>query len=221
LQVVWARSAGAAATDYGSIFGLGQIGSMTELSERVTSAALKNLDDALDKRRGWMEPGQPEGNRLAVVTFDDLVPSSHGGRVISAHVLSHLVDRGFPVIEPGVAGEFFLTLERIPRGSIDYELLAVLHDSLGITSVVTGMVDPFILGSPGAATSYPEIGICARIIDAASGRILRVADISRDGDREIIFGIGSTRSGANLVRAATGALLSKLQLKENRVVALR
>lgn len=220
-RVVWARSTGAAATDYGTVFGLGEVTTNAGLAERVINEALKDLDRDMTQGFAWELPGSAEEERLAVIAFDDLVPASHGGRVVSAHVLSHLVNRGFFVIEPGVANEFFLLYQRIPRGGIDYVLLSALHDSLGVSSVITGMVDPFQLGSPGSAASFPTVGINARIIDATSGRILKDAEVSRAGDREIIFGIGSTRSGARLIRAATGALLDKLQLKENSSVALQ
>ena len=218
LRVVWARSAGAAATDFTGAFGLGRITAMTELADRVVGEALEHLDDAL---RREFDADSTNQDRIAIVDFDDLIPASQGGKMIAAHVLSHLVARGFHVSEPGAVGEFFLAHQRIPRGSIDHELLAVLHDSLGITGVITGVVDPFRLGSPGAETSFPVIGVSARIIDAASGRVSRVAEVARDGDREIVFGIGSVRSGAKLVRSATASLLDKLQLKENRSVALR
>jgi TolB-like protein len=221
LRVVWARSVGAAATDFGTAFGLGQIGSMAGLTKRVAAAALAGLDEDLIGGFAAREPEDMDVNRLAVVTFDDLVPASHAGRVISAHVLSQLVGRGYHLVEPGVAGELFLAFQRVPRGGIDYELLSALHDSLGVTAVLTGVVDPFLLGSPGAESSFPTVGISARVIDAESGRIRRVADVSRDGGREIVFGIGSVRSGAKLVRAATGALLDRLELKEKGSVALR
>lgn len=221
LQVVWARSTGAASTDYGTVFGLGTVTTVHELAQRVTEEALQGLNGDLDQNFAWELPLADDSPRLAVVTFDDLEPASHGGRVVSAHLLSQLVKRGYFVVEPGVANEFYLTYERIPRGGIDYELLGVLRDSLQIAAVVTGMVEPFDLGSPNAVESYPEIGISGRIINATTGQIRRSADIARDGSHEIVFGLGCTRSGAKLIRAACGALLDKLQLKENSSVVLR
>jgi len=221
LQVVWARSTGAAATDFGTVFRLGAVTSIDELAKRIAAEAVQHLAHDLARGFAWELPGDSEDARLAVVTFDDLIPASHGGRVVSAILLSQLVHRGFFVVEPGVANELYLDYQRIPRGGIDYELLHVLYDSLGIDLVITGMVDPFRLGSPGSVESYPTIGISGRIIDAASGQIRRSANIERDGSHEIVFGLGSTRSGAKLISAASGALLDKLRLKENSSVALR
>ena len=218
LRVVWARSDGAAATDFTGPFGLGRVTTMADLADRVVGEAFEHLNEAL---RSGFDSGGADRERVAIVAFDDLLPATQGGKMVAAHVLSHLVTRGFHVSEPGAMGELFLTHQRIPRGGIDHELLAVLKDSLGITTVVTGLVDPFRLASPGAEMSFPEIGISARIIDAASGQVQNVAEVERNGDREVVFGIGTVRSTAKLIRSATASLLDKMQLKENHGVALR
>ncbi|HUU46273.1 MAG TPA: putative Ig domain-containing protein, partial [Acidobacteriota bacterium] len=95
--------------------------------------------------------------RIALVPFDDLEPELHGGHIVAGQVLTQLVARGFMVVDPGTVHELGLTFGRTPRGGIDYELLAALRDSLGCTSVITGVVDELRLSSPSAEQSFPSM----------------------------------------------------------------
>jgi hypothetical protein len=154
--------------------------------------------------------------RIAVIGFDDLMPKTEGGPIFSDVVLSRLVQRGFRVIDPGAVRGLSLTLGRNPRGGIDHELMAALYDTLGVTTIITGVVESFRPSRVSTELSFPRIRISGRLIDTRSGRLRTSAQVTRSGDREHILGFGRTRSTTKVVQAAASAFLDRLSLqKEN------
>jgi TolB-like protein len=219
LEVVWSQSVGATGLDFESALGLGRVDTISALTGRLVASVVGDLREAF--RSGTLSRQTGDGTTVAVVEFDDLAVAATGGRIATAHVISHLVARGYRVVDPGTEQELFLQFRRVPRGSIDYELLGALHDSLGADYVITGSVDEFHQSSSDTEESYPRFVIGGRLLDTRSGRIVSVANVARDGDREIVFGLGGIRSSSRLVHDATSSLLDKLDLKEGRLASLR
>lgn len=211
LTVVWARSVGATGRDFESVFGLGQIVATDDLAARLVATATDGLRKVLDPSTGATAP---RGERVAVIQFDDIVLDAPGSGIVTAQTITQLVRRGYTVVEPGVVRELFFDFQRFPRGGIDYELLAALHDSLGVALVVTGAVDQFHTGVPSVEQSYPSIAINGRVIDTETGRIMWIAQVSGDGDHELVLGMGSTRAAAGVTGSTTSHMLNELHLKE-------
>ncbi len=210
-QVVWAQSAGATGADYETVLGLGHVDSIAILAQRVVDEVLGGLGNALVNP----DPSASvSGELVAMVPFDDVLVDFPGGGVVSAQVLTHLVERGFNTIEPGAVREFFITFQRFSRGGIDHEVLTALHDSLGVTLVVTGSVDGFHQGIPELEQSFPEMSVSGRCIDADTRSIISVAVVSATGDHETVIGLGNTRAANDLAHATTSTMLDKLDLKE-------
>lgn len=210
LRVVWARSVGAACDDSETLFGLGRSSEADGVAARLIDDATNGLADVL-ARGGPTESG---AHSIVVVPFEDIVLESPGSGIVTAHVLTHLVRRGFSVIEPGAAQELFLDHQKFPKGGIDLESLELVHTTLGAAYVLTGLVDRFLVRYPEVDLSFPSLRVSGRVIDAASGRIIRAADAGGDGDREIALGLGRVNSAADLTLSVTSSLLDQLHLKE-------
>ncbi|HSH00546.1 MAG TPA: hypothetical protein VLB27_10870, partial [candidate division Zixibacteria bacterium] len=210
-EVVWAGSAGATGLDFSGILGMGQVTSLAILLDRLLTEALAQLDAAI---RTGLPRGTARGGRLAVVTFDDLDPESRGGRIATGHAISQALGAGFVVVEPGVTTGLCYRYGRGPRGEIDFELLSAVADSLDVTTVLTGVVERFTVSRPSAERSFPEIVLRGRLLDAVGGRIRATADVTRGGDRVTVFGLGGTRSSADLTASAMQELLRRLNDSE-------
>ncbi|GAB4315443.1 MAG: hypothetical protein Kow0074_03030 [Candidatus Zixiibacteriota bacterium] len=209
-RVVWARSSGATGLDYERILGLGRVVAIEELARKVSDEALRGLREVLED-----PPPDPPADApcVAVVPFDDILVDFPGGGLVTTQVVTNLVNRGFNTLEPGVVRELFITYQRFSRGGIDYDVLDALHDSLGVTSVVTGSVDGLHLGIPELELSFPEVSVSGRCIDAGSKSIVSMALVSKSGDHELLVGLGHTRAANDLIEETTSAMLNKLKLK--------
>ena len=204
LQVVWAGSHAATASDYTKLFGLGRVKSISVLAHRVidelfaefpftngpvlssrktTLAAIAKGDSLLTKSTS------PE--RVAIVTFDNNSGEIRAGEIASTLLLSELWKQNLQLVELGDVQQLLTELRTVPRGEITFEEASQIHDKLGASLIVTGSIYKFSSVSISEAGSVPEVEISMRLINAATGRIIASGSIYRSGgDSEKFFGTG-------------------------------
>jgi len=203
-----AVSHAATAGGYG-LFGTGRIGNADSLTVKVVAQAVTELYAPLL----WPEAVIVDSSspRIVVLPFENIADNRQAGFIVANSMLAELVDRGFSVLEPGAAYEQTVSLG-FPVGAIDYQQLARLHQTLQVDFVITGQVDRFTSARGGSPSSKPEFGFGARMIDAASGRILAVHSAELDGaETEVAFGLGRCYTLGGLLRRAFKDTMKRFQ----------
>jgi hypothetical protein len=212
MTVLWANSVAASGQDYVKMLGVGRVDSMNLLIDRLVNEQFADFNPS-DVRRLAESPDRNNSQRVAVVTFDNLSQNQYGGDIITAIVLSELAAGHRRLLEPGAAMELFRQNSRFPKGEIDRELLAQLHDKFGVDRVITGAVDRLLAASGDAPTAVPEVQLGGRCIEAATGRVLAAWETERTGEQsETLFKLGTVHSLGRLSRLVTHSLLERLNI---------
>ncbi len=214
MRIVWAMSDAAVGREFSRAFGVREVLDMEDMAWRVIDRIFTDFD----KRR----PGLPSKiyatpkAKIAVVPFDNTTGNRFAGEVVSDMVLSGLVQKGFAVVEPGNVNELLVKNHIESRGEIDLPTLAKVYSDFGVDWVVTGSVLQFSQARGESVASQPEFEFGARLIDAATGRIVATYNDARGGnDSETIFGMGRCWSLGQLARKSLKGLIKKVE-KENR-----
>lgn len=149
---------------------------------------------------------------VVVVPFDDASDHPGAGDIVTNVLVSALVARGLPVIEPGILRDVALEKADLSRGSADHELLQALATAFDPSVVVTGTVERFRAASGPTGPEMPEIEISARAIDATSRRLLwGFTTDKKGGDSETVFGRGRCYSVGRLAGDAIAALVDPIR----------
>ncbi len=176
LELVRAVSRGRTAVDEVGWLGLGRVDSLGTLAELLVRDALSGI---LPLGPAGKAPGDLPP--VAVIPLDNLSETDHAGAVCGSVLVSRLMARGFPVIEPGFIRELQLETETAYRGGIDREDLQTVVRVLQPQVVITGTVDVFapVVGDP--AVGVPEVALGLRMIAPHAGRVLLAREISLKG----------------------------------------
>lgn len=202
-----AVSHASSAGGYG-FFGTGRIDDLDSLAVKVVSEAVTKLyAPLLQPDAATAAPSA----RVVVLPFDNIDDNRQAGFIVANWLRTELVDRGYSVVEPGAAYEQTVSGE-FPVGAIDYQQLARLRQVLQVDFVITGEVDRFKTARGGSPSSKPEFEFGARIIDAASGRILTTHSAELDGaETELAFGLGRSHTLGGLLRRAFKDTMKRFQ----------
>lgn len=206
------RSAVSSASSAGGFgfFGTGRIDDLDSLAVKVVSEAVTKLYAPL------LEPDAKvvaPSARAVVLPFDNIADNRQAGFIVANWLLTELVERGYSVVEPGAAYEQTVA-GGFPVGAIDYQQLARLRQVLQVDFVITGEVDRFKSARSGSPSAKPEFEFGARIIDAASGRILAAHSAELDGaETELAFGLRRCYTLGGLLRRAFKDSMTRFQSK--------
>jgi TolB-like protein len=217
MHIRWARTLAAIGSGYGKVLKLGAIASMPELIERLVGDALSKLSVEIYEAATAL---RPNSKIVLLVPFDDLKPDSFGGAIVTAQLLTHLVNRQIRVIEPGVGQLLFRDFGRAPRGEIDLEMLRILSDSLAVDLVLTGTVDSLSLGQTELPGAVSELTLGARLIDARSGKILVTREHSHKNRNGGLLQGSRNAFAGRLLDQTLRAILDKLDINQRTKIAI-
>ncbi len=210
LRIVRAASSAASGEDFAGLFQIGRVDSVSELAERVVRELFARLDSAIELRK------RPDGvgvltTPIVIVPFDNTSAHRYAGAVVTQILLSRLVAAGYIVLEPGLVHELFVRNRAIPRGEIDYPLLARLVEAFHPEYILTGVVDSFDPARGTSMEASPSLALGARLLQASTGRILLGWEETRDGrDSEVVLGFGRRHSLGRLAEDSVGRLVGRL-----------
>jgi TolB-like protein len=218
--IVWARSAGFTGDDFTIALGLGTVTSGARLAEETVKVLLRDLPRAgealtmepegrgllsrlFGSKAGYRSPtlDSDPPKRVAVLPFENLSERKGAGRIVTDVFITALVRSGrYDVVEPGTVSEALVAIGVAPYGTIDLETLADLRQRLEADAVILGTVFNYSEGLKRTATTSPEVAFDARMLDAGNGRILWLAEQTRNGDdSQIVLHFGKIRAVVPLI----------------------
>lgn len=218
--ILWARSAGLTGDDFTIALGLGTVTSSAHLAEETVKVLLRDLPRAgealtmppegrglmshlFGSRASYRSPTLDSNppKRVAVLPFENLSDRKGAGRIVTDVFVAALVrSRRFDIVEPGTVSEALLAMGAAPYGNIDLETLAALRQLIEADAVILGTVFTYSEGLKRTATTSPEVAFDARMLDAESGRILWLAEQTRNGDdSQIALHFGKIRAVVPLI----------------------
>lgn len=150
------------------------------VAREAVAEALANLGGLTDARSGAGDVAA--GPLVGLIPLDNLSATRQAGDVVSAVLLTALMDAGLEVCEPGFIREYMLEAETAFRGRIDRPHLRALHERQGIRYVVTGTVDVLEQGAGDPLTSVPRVAMGLRMLDAENGALLFAREYEGAGD---------------------------------------
>lgn len=229
--IAWTASAGLTGDDFTRALGLGTITSAERLAEETVKALLGDLpraSEALALRRPWRLPlprwlgpraayrsptlDSDPPRRVAVLPFENASERKGAARIVTDVLTSVLVRQGrFEVVESGSVSEALVAIGAAPFGNLTFETLADLRKKIEFDAVILGTVYSYSEGIKPGATTSPQVTFDARMLDAASGRVLWMAERSRAGDdSRIVLEFGKIRGVVPLVVEVASAMLETL-----------
>jgi len=214
----WAVSISASGSESIGLLGLGGIGRVDSLTMLLTSKVADQISGAVEHYPSAGVSGSSP--IIAIVPFDDIDQDQPIGAVASAYMLTQLVRDGIRIVEPGVARETFLEMNRAPRGEIDHGLIDLLHDSLDVDFVITGAVDNYSVTATGAGGIRADISLGARLIDATSHRIEYAPYVIKHSETGSgLLSGGSDYPPADVITEAISDVVRKFAISSLRVAA--
>ncbi len=219
MAIIKASSAAATGEDFAGLFGIGQVSSIYTLTDRVLDRLFEELGPSLVDRTA-ATGSEPPDIRVALIPFDNASDHAYAGHVVTHVLLSELVRCGYAVLEPGIVNQLLLDERVQARGALDLAFLGALGRKFDATFVVTGTVDRYRPESGGGDGTPPELAYGARLLDAASGRLVMAYEEEIDGAAsETLFGMGRRHSIGTLARESTGRLIDRIDEQRKRYAA--
>jgi TolB-like protein len=207
MKIVRAVSVASSGEDFTGLFGIGRVKSTDILLAKLVEKAFEGFEQSPADDRKRCDTDLTKIS-FAVVPFDNISANRKAGDIVNSIFLSELISVCADVKEPGVIVSVFRAENRLPRGEIDYTLLAQMRDELNIDYVITGTVENFNPGRADVDGSSPEIQLGGRLIDAKTGRIISIYGRSRRGsDSETFFKLGSCYSLGKLSQEVIKSLV--------------
>jgi TolB-like protein len=148
--------------------------------------------------------------RIAVMPFKNKSGSPNSGMIATYMFLVELLK--FPAFEPVEYGEIkrlCVELRIRNKGGLEFKNIKALSEALGTYGILLGSVDDYDDGTN--ASSAPEVGITARLLDARENRILWYNSLQLSGEEDIVaFDWGSVRQVDKLAYKAVLELVEKM-----------
>jgi TolB-like protein len=203
-EMLWAGFEGASALDGVHLLGLNTI---TELERLVTAVTRQLLSEDALSGADLKRPPASESRlgRVAILPFAGATEqrASAAAQTVTEAIRAHLWNQGVASISPNVS-EQILRRVRGAWGGVSAEARAALHDVAGADSILTGTVETL------DTSQQPRVAVAARLLSAASGRIVWTGWVERDEARARILGLGRLHSPASLAGRVVEDLVQRL-----------
>lgn len=230
--ILWSLADGLTGDEFTTVFLVGTIRSPGVLAGKLAARAFEDLPGPSnltgERSRGpgaWrLFRGGPRSVfraasladqqpvRVAVLPFENATERK-GAAIITTDVLLAELARHtrFRPVELGDTVEALLELKAAPYGAIDVETLRGLREKTGAEAAILGTVQIYDEGIRRQATTSPEVGLDARMLDTRTGRILWMAYHEANGDdTQIALDFGRVRSMVPLLRKVIREMLDSL-----------
>jgi TolB-like protein len=222
-RLPWARFAAASGLDGRRWLGLGTIDSLDELTRQVTLHLVEQFTGDIEPDSEPARIARTKGGFLArplslaglgpiaVIPFNAVTDrrQTEAAETVTEATLAALSARGAQLLSPGRVGEIQRLQGRLLSGETDRPLSQALVEAAGARSVLTGTVETF--STTGGEVPNPSIAVSARLVDAATGRILWIHGLEINGwSARSVFGGGGIYSTGSLAYEAMSGLLAGL-----------
>jgi TolB-like protein len=179
-SIIWANHAAAYGEDFESILGIGKIGSLNKLSERV-------LDILFGSFTAKPAEKHPESlYRIAVMPFQNKSKTRDAGIMVTYMFIAELFkNKNFMPVEYGEVRRLIIDLRLREKGEIDLKNTEAVAGSAGVDGIILGSVDVYREGS--GITDPSEVEISARLINARKGEILWYNGSLVKGDDSVVM----------------------------------
>ncbi len=129
----------------------------------------------------FVAPGHAEVRKVAVMPFK--APTELIGVSVSDQVLTELLRTGcYELVERGQMAKV-LSESELALAGLSAAKAAEVGKMLGADGVVIGTVDEYSMVAHRGGT-YPAVGISARLIDCASGKVMWSVDLARRAEKD-------------------------------------
>ena len=199
-SIIWADHASATGEDFVGILGLGRIGTIEKLTNRVLN---KLLDSFTTTPR---YKAKESTYTIAVMPFKNESRIKKAGIIAMNMFIEELFKSAkFEPLEYGEVRMLVVKLRVRSKGELDFKNTGAIEDYAGVNGILVGTVEHY---SEGKSSAPPEVIISARLIDVRKNRILWYDGYQYKGDDSIsIFDWGRIRSAENVAYEVVSKLV--------------
>jgi TolB-like protein len=196
-ELDWAGFEAGSGLDGRRLLGLGAIGELELLAERIAHRLIDGLAAGLEASelapaaRAGASGGAPVLGAVAVVPLAGLAESdaTRAAETATEIVRAVLARRGVPVLSPNRVAESLRRERVLAWGALDVPVRDALA-AAGAELLLTGTVEAWEAAGDGFEPE-PVVAVALRLLDARSGRILWTGALERRGwDRQGLFRLG-------------------------------
>jgi TolB-like protein len=241
-DILWMDSAGLAGNDAPGFLLLGLINDPALLwekaKEQVAGSLSMYLSGKTARDSGKIEkrflpksfhgvsPKVSEGKEtlsVAVLPFRNESTRRNAGEIMALHFLRELSNTGkIDVMEPGEVRQVLLRSRTIMEGGLSLPQADILHETLGVDLVLTGIVMEYQDNIGGAGN--PKVEFSARVFDMKTRQIVWSSASYNEGDDGVFFfGLGKVNTAhgmaSGMVRASVREMEAAFKPREDRPAA--
>lgn len=227
-ELAWAGFDAASGIDEQRWLGLGGTADAFELARQV---ALRLAESALGRAgegRRARDSDSKNGFRsrrleaspttlAAIVPFDSVSGPNSGvaAEIVTEATIAALYELGIRLLSPSAVDEIQRERGRLWRGELDAPTRQALNRQGGVDWVLTGTVEVYV--SERSLRPDPRVALSARLLEAASGRILWMDGRDRRGARPgSLYDTGRIYSAGALANEIVRAFVAELYGPQDR-----
>lgn len=202
-SIIWADHASATGEDFVGILGLGHIGTIEKLTNRV----LNHLLDSFTIMPRYK--AKELTYTVAVMPFQNESRVKKAGIIAMNMFIEELFKSAkFEPLEYGEVRRLVVKFRVRSKGELDFKNTGAIEDYAGVDGILVGTVEYY---SEGQSSAPPEAIISARLIDARKNRILWYDGYQYKGDDGIsIFDWGRMRSAEKVAYEVVSKLVKEM-----------
>lgn len=210
-ELIWTQYSSGTGEDFTTLFGLGNITSVSKLAARVTDRVMAGLEG----QEGFGRDTET-AYRVAVLPFLNKSRNPEAGTVVTNLFLTRFFHSPrFMPLEFGDVRQTVVNRHIRAKGELSYTNIRAFAEEMHADVVLVGVVEHFDDGY--ATGSQPAVIITARLIDTRTRRILWSDDIQLKGDDRIVaFDFGKLRTVDRVAFSAVGDMIKKMEKLEWR-----
>lgn len=202
--ILWAEHASATGEDFTTIFGLGTIKNIEELSIKV----IKKMFDSFST-----SPPEKEKEatfNIGVMPFQNKSKIKDAGMIVTnMFIVELLKSEKFEPLEFGDVRKLIVDRRVKDKGEIDYTNIDAIADNLGVDGIILGTVENY---QESQGNNPPESTISMRLINARNKKILWSETMHcTGGDDILILDWGRVRSAENIAYKTVWKLINKME----------
>ncbi|NWF75217.1 MAG: hypothetical protein HXY53_01350 [Nitrospirae bacterium] len=202
-MILWAEHASATGEDFTTIFGLGTIKNIEELSVKV----IKKMFDSFSTSPPVKE--KEATFKIAVMPFQNKSKIKDAGMIVTnMFIVELLKSEKFEPLEYGDVQKLIVDRRVKDKGEIDYTNIDAIADNLGVDGIILGTVENY---QESQGNNPPESIISIRLINARNKKILWSETMHcTGGDDILILDFGKVRSAENIAYKTVWKLVNKM-----------
>ena len=186
---------------------------LTYLSGKTTQGSRKVEKRFLPKSFHGVPPKVSEGKEtlsVAVLPFRNESTRRNAGEIMALHFIRELSKTGkIDVVEPGEVRQVLLRSRTIMEGGLSLPQADILHETLGVDLVLTGIVMEYQDNIGGVGN--PKVEFSALVFDMKTRQIVWSSASYNEGDDGVFFfGLGKVNTAHGMASGMVRAAIRKM-----------